>query len=153
MNQYPKLNVLINNAGITKVDSVHNPVGDALISSIVSMNLLGPIRMTSALVEHFKQQPAAHVIHVTSGTAFVPLAVTTAYSATMADLHSFSLSQPYLLRDTSVRVLELAPCSNRTDARAPEVYRRNRHARGSDRASCLSSVTAPGQMTRRPQNR
>jgi short-subunit dehydrogenase involved in D-alanine esterification of teichoic acids len=59
VKQYPELNVLINNAGIMKVDNVHNPVDDALISSIVTTNLLGPIRMTSALIEHLKQQPAA----------------------------------------------------------------------------------------------
>lgn len=109
VKQFPKLNVLINNAGIMKVDNVHNAVDDALVSSIVTTNLLGPIRMTSALIEHLKRQPAAYVIHVTSGTAFVPLAVTAAYSATKAALHSFSLSQRYLLKDTNVKVLELAP--------------------------------------------
>jgi uncharacterized oxidoreductase len=100
---------VINNAGIMKVDNVQNAVDDALVSSIVTTNLLGPVRMTSALIEHLKQQPAAWVIHVTSGTAFVPLAVTAAYSATKAALHSFSLSQRYLLKDTSVKGLELAP--------------------------------------------
>jgi uncharacterized oxidoreductase len=84
---YSELNVLINNAGIMKVDNVQNAVDDALVSSIVTTNLLGPVRMTSALIEHLKQQPAACVIHVTSGTAFVPLAVTAAYSATKAALH------------------------------------------------------------------
>jgi uncharacterized oxidoreductase len=54
-----------------------------------------------------KQQPAAWVIHVTSGTAFVALAVTAAYSATKAALQS--LSPRFLLKDTSVKVLELAP--------------------------------------------
>jgi NAD(P)-dependent dehydrogenase (short-subunit alcohol dehydrogenase family) len=55
--------------------------GRRLVSSIVTTNLLRPVRMTSALIEHLKQQPAAWLIHVTSGTAFVPLAVTTAYCA------------------------------------------------------------------------
>jgi uncharacterized oxidoreductase len=109
VKQYPELNVLINNAGIMKVDHVQNAVDDALVSPIVTTNLLGPIRVTSALIEHLKQQPAAWVIHVTAGAAFVPLAVTAAYSATKAALHSFSLSQRYLLNDTSVKVLELAP--------------------------------------------
>ena len=46
VKQYPELNVLINIAGILKVDNVHNPVDDALISSIVTTSLLGPVRMT-----------------------------------------------------------------------------------------------------------
>jgi uncharacterized oxidoreductase len=44
-----------------------------------------------------------------SGLAFVPLAITATYCATKAALHSFSLSQRYLLKDTSVKVIELAP--------------------------------------------
>lgn len=108
-SKYPALNVLINNAGIMKVDSVQDPVDDAVVSSIVTTNLLGPIRMTSALIEHLKRQPAAYVINVTSGLAFVPLSITATYSATKAALHSFSLSQRYLLKNTTVKVLEIAP--------------------------------------------
>lgn len=109
VKKYPKLNVLINNAGIMKPDGVQGVLDDAVVSSIVTTNLLGPIRMTSALIEHLKQQPEAYVIHVTSGLAFVPLATTATYSATKAALHSYALSQRYLLKGTSVKVLELAP--------------------------------------------
>jgi uncharacterized oxidoreductase len=107
--KYSALNVLINNAGIMKPDAVQGVVDDSLVSSIVTTNLLGPIRMTSALIEHLKSQPKAYVINVTSGLAFVPLAIAATYCATKAALHSFSLSQRYLLKDTSVKVLELAP--------------------------------------------
>jgi uncharacterized oxidoreductase len=109
VKDFPKLNVLINNAGIMKVDAVAGPVDDALVASIVTTNLLGPIRMTSALIEHLKAQPSAVVINTTSGLAFTPLAMTATYSATKAALHSYSQSQRYLLKGTSVRVLELAP--------------------------------------------
>ncbi len=107
--KYPKLNVLINNAGIMKDDVVDFPIDDTIASSIITTNLLGPIRMTSALIEQLKAQPAAAVITVTSGLAFTPLARTAVYSATKAALHSFILSQRYLLKDTNVRILELAP--------------------------------------------
>jgi uncharacterized oxidoreductase len=106
---YPKLNVLLNNAGIMKVDDVGNPVDDAMVTSIVTTNLLGPIRMTSALIEHLKAQPSAAVAYVTSGLAFTPLSQTATYCATKAAIHSFALSQRYLLQGTNVRVLEIAP--------------------------------------------
>jgi uncharacterized oxidoreductase len=112
---YPKLNVLINNAGIMQVDDAAAPIDDNLLESTITTNLLGPIRMTSALIDHLKKQPAATVIHVTSGLAFVPLTMAAAYSSTKAALHSYSHSQRYKLKDTSVKVLELAPPWVQTD--------------------------------------
>ena len=107
--EYPKLNVLINNAGIMKMDTAEGVVDDELLVSTVTTNLLGPARMTSALIEHLKGQPEAAVIHVTSGLAFTPLAMSSIYCATKAALHSYALSQRFQLKGTSVKVLELAP--------------------------------------------
>src|ERR1700678_1872571 len=73
--EYPKLNVVINNAGIMKMDDAGGVMDDDVIVGTLTTNLMGPIRMTSALIEHLKQQPDAAVIHMTSGLAFVPLAV------------------------------------------------------------------------------
>ncbi len=107
--KYPKLNVLINNAGIMKPDNADGVMDDAVAESIVTTNLLGPIRMTSALMEQLKKQDEAAVIHVTSGLAFTPLAMTAVYCATKAAIHSYALSQRYKLKGTKVKVLELAP--------------------------------------------
>ncbi|MGC4243752.1 MAG: SDR family NAD(P)-dependent oxidoreductase, partial [Herbaspirillum sp.] len=56
-----------------------------------------------------KAQPRATIIHNTSVLAYVPLAVTAVYSASKAALHSYAMSQRFMLRDTSVRVQEIAP--------------------------------------------
>jgi len=112
---FPNLNVLINNAGIMVPDGAQNEIDDALMVSHIETNLMGPIRMTSALIEHLKKQPSATVVNVTSGLGYVPLAIAAVYSATKAALHSFTLSQRYLLRDSSVKLQEIAPPWVQTD--------------------------------------
>src|SRR5580698_2304362 len=106
---HPEVNVLINNAGIMQPDIVAGAIDDALLTSTISTNLLGPIRMTSALIEHLKTKDDAVVAYTSSVLAFVPLALTAVYSATKAALHSYVLSQRFMLRNTKVRVLEIAP--------------------------------------------
>src|SRR6266699_2244752 len=73
---YPALNVLINNAGIMLIDDAAGKIDDQLLTSTVTTNLLGPIRSTSALIEHLKKQPKAAIVYNTSALAFVPLALT-----------------------------------------------------------------------------
>ena len=71
--------------------------------------------MTSALVEHLKTKQGAVIAYTSSVLGFVPMAVTAIYSATKAALHSYALSQRFLLQDVGVRVLEIAPPWVRTD--------------------------------------
>jgi uncharacterized oxidoreductase len=113
--QFPSLNVLINNAGIMQIDDAAGGIDDGLLVSTVTTNLLGPIRLTSALIDQLKKQESAAIIYNTSVLAYVPLAFAAVYSATKAALHSFALSQRYKLKETSVSVLEIAPPWVQTD--------------------------------------
>ncbi len=114
--RFPDLNVLINNAGIMRAeDFMIEPVDLAAAEAIVATNLLGPIRLTAALLPHLKKQPGATIVNVSSGLAFVPLTLTPTYCATKAALHSFTESLRYQLRSTSVEVLELIPPYVATD--------------------------------------
>ncbi|MBT2738451.1 SDR family oxidoreductase [Bacillus sp. ISL-7] len=115
IEEYPDLNVLFNNAGIMLPDTAAGVIDEDVLVSTVTTNLLGPIRMTSALIEHLKSKEEAVIINTTSVLGFVPLAMTAVYSATKAALHSYSLSQRYMLKDTSVKVLEMAPPGVQTD--------------------------------------
>jgi uncharacterized oxidoreductase len=115
ITEHPDLNVLINNAGIMQPDQAGGKVDDALLMATINTNLIGPIRMTSALIEHLKTKEGAIVAYTSSVLGFVPLAVTAVYSSTKAALHSYALSQRFMLRDSGVRVLEIAPPWVRTD--------------------------------------
>ncbi|RXV73888.1 SDR family NAD(P)-dependent oxidoreductase [Burkholderia stabilis] len=109
IERYPALNIVINNAGIMPFDDAGGPLDDEQAVQLVTTNLLGPVRVSAAFVEHLKQQPDATIINNSSVLAYVPLAATALYSATKAAIHSYTLSQRFALRDSSVRVLEIAP--------------------------------------------
>jgi len=115
MAEHPDLNVLINNAGIMQPDQAAGEMDDALMVATITTNLMGPIRMSAALIEHLKGKNNAVIAYTTSILGFVPLAVTSVYSATKAALHSYILSQRFMLRDTNIRVLEIAPPWVRTE--------------------------------------
>jgi uncharacterized oxidoreductase len=105
---YPALNVVIHNAGIMKPESLKDgAVADA--EAMVATNLLGPIRLNAALVPFLLNQPNPVIMTVSSGLAFVPLAMTPTYCATKAAIHSYTQSLRYQLKDTTAQVLELIP--------------------------------------------
>ena len=96
-------------------DQAAGRIDDTLVVDTVATNLLGPIRMTAALVEHLKGKKNAVIAYTSSVLAFVPMAVTSVYSATKAALHSYALSLRFVLKDAGVRFLEIAPPWVRTD--------------------------------------
>lgn len=111
---HPTLNVLINNAGIMRPENLKAPqVADA--EAIITTNLLGPIRLTTALLPHLQKQPSAAIINVSSGLAFVPFPTTPTYSATKAALHSYTVSLRIHLKGTPVEVIEIIPPAVATD--------------------------------------
>jgi uncharacterized oxidoreductase len=118
--EHPDLNVLINNAGIMRPENLQVPQDDlADAEATVVTNLLGPIRLTAALLPLLKTQPHAAIMNVSSGLAFLPMAMTPTYCATKAAIHSYTQSLRYQLKDTSVQVLELIPPYVQTELMGP----------------------------------
>lgn len=105
---YPALNAVVLNAGIMKTEKLsEGKTADA--EETIATNLLGPIRLTAELLPLLLTQPHAAIMTVTSGLAFVPLALNPAYCASKAAIHSWTQSLRYQLKDTAVQVLELIP--------------------------------------------
>jgi uncharacterized oxidoreductase len=90
-------------------DDAAGDIDDETAVATVATNLLGPVRMSSALLPHLKQQKDATIIYNSSVLAFVPLANTAVYSATKAAIHSYALSQRFMLQESGVRVIEISP--------------------------------------------
>ena len=115
---YPALNAVILNAGIMRTELLQSG-GLADAEAIVATNLLGPIRLIAALLPMLLSRPRAAIMTVSSGLAFVPLAVTPTYCATKAAIHSYTQSLRYQLRHTPVEVLELVPPYVQTELLGP----------------------------------
>ena len=106
--QYPALNVVVHNAGIMRPENIlEGKLADA--EAMIATNLLGPMRLTAALLPHLRKQPNAAIVTVSSGLAFVPMAMTPTYCATKAAIHSWTQSLRYQLRETNIHVIELVP--------------------------------------------
>src|SRR6266849_5377820 len=96
--QFPELNILINNAGIMR-----------------EINMSGPIRMVKQFLPHLKTKSEAAIMNVSSGLAFVPLPTSPVYCATKAGVHSFTESLRVQLKNTKVKVFELALPATQTE--------------------------------------
>jgi len=112
--EHPALNVVINNAGIMRFETLDQTRDLSDTEATITTNLLGPIRIADALIEHLLARPDAVLINVSSGLAFVPLAATPTYSATKAAIHSYTVSLREVLKGR-VEVIELVPPAVQTD--------------------------------------
>jgi uncharacterized oxidoreductase len=109
IENYPALNVVIHNAGISRTENYLEGVDESIQEEIVATNFLGPMRLTDALLPHLLKQESAVIMTVSSGLAFLPNAQAPTYSATKAAIHSYTQSLRYQLKETAVEVIELPP--------------------------------------------
>ncbi|HEY4024618.1 MAG TPA: SDR family NAD(P)-dependent oxidoreductase [Pseudonocardiaceae bacterium] len=113
--RHPELNVLVAMAGIMRIEDWTRPESFlASAEAVVTTNLLGPIRLIAAFVEHLRDAKDATIVTVSSGLAFTPLKVTPSYNASKAAIHLLSESLRLQYADAGIAVLELQPPSVRT---------------------------------------
>ncbi|MGW8302302.1 MAG: SDR family oxidoreductase [Desulfobacterales bacterium] len=110
LSEFRQLNVLINNAGIQRqVNFLKGPKDLREADNEVATNLMAPIHLSAQLLSNLRKKKEAAIVNISSGLAFTPLAFVPVYCATKAAVHSWSLSLRHQLRNTSVRVFEVAP--------------------------------------------
>lgn len=112
--EHPAINVLVNNAGIMRREDLTGSRDLRDAEETISINLLGPVRLTNALVDHLARREGAAIVNVSSGLAFVPLSGTPTYNATKAAIHSYTVSLREQLKGR-VEVIELVPPAVRTE--------------------------------------
>ena len=106
---HPHCNVLINNAGVQRHRDFTGTDAAVDLDQEIAINLTAPIHLIAELLPLLKQQAHAAIINVSSGLAFSPMADVPVYCASKAALHSFTLSLRHQLKQSTVRVIEIAP--------------------------------------------
>jgi len=113
ISAFPALNVVFHNAGILQPETLDARRDLADAEAMITTNLLGPIRLTNALIDHLVGVDGATLITVTSALAFVPLTFTPTYCATKAALHSYTVALRAALKHR-VEVIEVVPSGVQT---------------------------------------
>jgi uncharacterized oxidoreductase len=108
--QFPRLNVLVNNAGIAnRMDFAADGIDTEVLEREIATNFLAPVRLVSRFLPMLRKQPNAAIINVTAVLAYAPIASLPVHSATKAALRSFTRSLRRQLGDGVVRVIEIVP--------------------------------------------
>ncbi|MFN7975144.1 MAG: SDR family oxidoreductase [Acidobacteriota bacterium] len=118
----PRLNVLVNNAGIQRRLALARPEPWEATREELAINLEAPIHLSTLLAPHLRAQERPAIVNVTSGLAFVPMAAVPIYCATKAAVHSFTLSLRHQLAATPIRVVEIIPPAVDTDLGGPGLH-------------------------------
>lgn len=114
-NEFPALTMLVNNAGIMRKINLHDRASDLEdIGREIDTNLTALVRMTTQFLPLLQAQPRAAIVNVSSGLAFTPFPLSPIYGATKAGVHSFTQSLRVQLKNTQIKVFELAPPSTQT---------------------------------------
>ena len=107
--EFPRLNVLVNNAGIQRRFAIPEPMKWKATSEEIAINLEAPVHLSALFIPHLLKQERPVIMNVTSGLAFSPMASAPIYCATKAALHSFTLSLRHQLASTPIQVIEIIP--------------------------------------------
>lgn len=122
IEKFPALNVLINNAGIMRKINLLDQYSLDDISREIETNLTGTVRMVAQFLPQLKAQEVSAIVNVSSGLAFVPLPIAPIYCAAKAGVHSFTQSLRVQLKNTSIRIFEVAPPMTRTSLFTRDIH-------------------------------
>jgi len=108
--QFPDLNMIVNNAGEMRLLDVQDASKDLEnITREIDINLTGTIRMVHQFLPHLIKKRTAAIVNVSSAIAFMPYSTAPVYSASKAGVHAYSQALRLQLNKTSVKVFELIP--------------------------------------------
>lgn len=110
ISNFKNINMLVNNAGIQRMIDLKKGTQDLLDGEDeIEVNLKAYIHLSAYFIPLFLKRKEAAIVNISSGLAFIPIAIMPVYCATKAAVHSFSLSLRHQLKNTPIKVFEIIP--------------------------------------------
>ncbi|KAI4131108.1 MAG: hypothetical protein LQ347_003120 [Umbilicaria vellea] len=116
IKDHPDVDCLINNAGVQRPLEIQKfDLNKA--DQEININIRGPMHLAIGFLDHFKSHAnGAVIVNVSSVLGYIPFSVVNpVYNGTKAWLHFWSMNLRTQLKDTKVRVIEIAPPTVATD--------------------------------------
>ncbi|CCH53020.1 short-chain dehydrogenase/reductase SDR [Fibrisoma limi BUZ 3] len=108
--QFPALNIIINNAGLMRlIDLQDTRLDSENIVREINTNLTGTIQMVHHFLPHLLKQKSAAIVNVSSAIAFMAYSSAPIYSASKAGVHAYTKALRLQLEGTNVNVFEVIP--------------------------------------------
>jgi uncharacterized oxidoreductase len=108
--QFPELNIIINNAGEMRlIDLQDSSLTPENVSREIEINLSGTIQMVQQFLPHLLTKRSAAIVNVSSAIAFMPYSIAPVYSASKAGVRAYTKALRLQLEDTNVKVFEMIP--------------------------------------------
>lgn len=94
---------------MTSVKLLDEKVTIENVAGEIDTNFSGTVRMVQAFLPHLIKKKSAAIVNVTSRLAFIPFTISPIYCGTKAGVHFYSQALRIKLKDTGVKVFEVAP--------------------------------------------
>ncbi|OOM81396.1 non-ribosomal peptide synthetase [Clostridium sp. BL-8] len=122
ISTYGKIDVLINNAGITKLEAFSDIDADEW-KNIVEVNLFGTYNMCKAVTPHLVSQRSGKIINMGSDSSFIGYPLMSAYAASKHAVIGFTKSLSEELKLSNIQVNAICPAFVDTNM-TPEALRK-----------------------------
>ena len=110
LDEFPQLNILINNAAIQNNYSfLCEKDGFDKIENEIAINLVSPLFLIYGILPLLMKNDNAAIVNISSGLAFSPKASAPVYCGTKAAIHNITRALRYQLENTKVKVFEIIP--------------------------------------------
>tara|TARA_R110002020_G_scaffold113688_1_gene261511 strand:- start:295 stop:1068 length:774 start_codon:yes stop_codon:yes gene_type:complete len=113
--RFPKLNVLINNAGNYNIADFRQNEFIETFQNEVGTNLVAPVALSHMLLPLLEKQAASTIVNVTTGYVFLASAQSAGYSASKTALHVMTQGLRFQFRKSTVRIVEVVPPTVETE--------------------------------------